>query len=280
MPRSTKAISLVAGCTLAVGAAFAAPAGASPPPSPALTGVPSANTRSAGYAPASVLSPELEQVVVARGSNRLENPSALTSYYGYDNDVLNLAGQPQMLPVPANPIEAHKTEPDKNTYLVFPDGLAAPTPTTTTARTSSSRATRRSRRRQLRQPRQPRRRRGAPDHAAGDPGRLRQLAGDDRRHHLGPVGQAPAADDGEPWRSDLRGNSGLPVPVLDVSGALGRGGYEGIQDDSDGNLWICEDIGGSSKPGTKAKQPNSYILRYVPSHPGDLVHGRLQPCRC
>ena len=128
MPRSTKAISLVAGCTLAVGAAFAAPAGASPPPSPALTGVPSANTRSAGYAPASVLSPELEQVVVARGSNRLENPSALTSYYGYDNDVLNLAGQPQMLPVPANPIEAHKTEPDKNTYLVFPDGLSGADP--------------------------------------------------------------------------------------------------------------------------------------------------------
>ncbi len=64
--------------------------------------------------------------------------------------------------------------------------------------------------------------------------------------------------------------------VTDVSGALGRGGYEGIQDDSDGNLWICEDIGGSSKPGTKARKPNSYVYRYVPQSPGDFAHGKLQ----
>ena len=37
--------------------------------------------------------------------------------------------------------------------------------------------------------------------------------------------------------------------VTDVSGALGRGGYEGIQDDSDGNIWIVEDIGGADQDG-------------------------------
>src|SRR5262245_18745793 len=89
-----------------------------------ITGVPSANTRSAGYAPASILSPELTQIAVAQGSTKAENPSADVSYYGYDNDVLGPGGQPQMVPtaaVPAN--EAHKTEPDKNTYLVFDKGL-------------------------------------------------------------------------------------------------------------------------------------------------------------
>jgi hypothetical protein len=67
-----------------------------------------------------------------------------------------------------------------------------------------------------------------------------------------------------------------PALVTDVSGALGRGGYEGIQNDSAGNLWIAEDIGGSSKPGSKARKPNSYLYRYVPKNPGDLVHGKLQ----
>ena len=42
----------------------------------------------------------------------------------------------------------------------------------------------------------------------------------------------------------------LSVSTVNVSGALGRGGYEGIQDDGDGNIWIVEDIGGSNKPGT------------------------------
>ena len=46
---------------------------------------------------------------------------------------------------------------------------------------------------------------------------------------------------------------GTRSTVEDVSGALGRGGYEGIQDDSDGNIWIVEDIGAPNKPGTTAK---------------------------
>src|SRR5262249_39658341 len=63
-----------------------------------------------------------------------------------------------------------------------------------------------------------------------------------------------------------------PSTVTDVSGALGRGGYEGIQDDSAGNIWIVEDIGGSGKKtsagaSTTAKRPNSFIYRYVPQHP-------------
>src|SRR3954452_22154494 len=118
MKRSAKLLSLLTAAVLTAVVAMIASAGASAPVSPNLTNVPTANTRSAGYAPSSMLSPELDQVVVAQGSTKLENPSALTSYYGYDNDLLDEVGQPQMVPTPGNPKEAHKTEPDKNTYLV------------------------------------------------------------------------------------------------------------------------------------------------------------------
>ena len=67
-----------------------------------------------------------------------------------------------------------------------------------------------------------------------------------------------------------------PSQVVDVSGALGRGGYEGVQDDSEGNLWIVEDIGGAFKGATTAKVPNSFVYRYVPKKPGDLANGKLQ----
>ena len=123
MVRSTKLAALLGTGVLATATALVAGAAATAPSGPSLTDVPSANTRSAGYAPASALSPELRHVAVAQGSTKLENPSALTSYYGYDNDVLDGAGEPQMSPTPASPTEAHKTEPDKNIYLVFKNGL-------------------------------------------------------------------------------------------------------------------------------------------------------------
>src|SRR4029450_4986217 len=63
-----------------------------------LTNVPTAHTSSPGCAPASKLSPELVQVAVAQGSTKVENPTPQVSYYGYDNDVLNDAGEPQMTP--------------------------------------------------------------------------------------------------------------------------------------------------------------------------------------
>src|SRR5205814_7190338 len=36
----------------------------------------------------------------------------------------------------------------------------------------------------------------------------------------------------------------FPSRVEDLGGIMGRGGYEGIQNDSDGNLWIVEDVAG------------------------------------
>ncbi len=277
MRRRAKLLSLLGAAVLAVATAMIATAGATLPATLSLTSVQSASTRSAGYAPSSKLSPELEQVVVAQGSTPVENPTTLTSYYGYDNDVLNVAGQPQMVPTPANPKEAHKTEPDKNTYLVFKNGLS-----------------------------------GADPHyyygthflfqghegGAGGAGYITRVNLDaDAAHRVtilatqDSMGNQIATIDGSTWDPFAKrllfttesagaptyaATPGYPSQVTDISGAIGRGGYEGIQDDSKGNLWIDEDIGGSNKTGTKARQPNSYIFRYVPAKPGDLAHGKLQ----
>ena len=278
MVRSTKLASLLGAALLAIAAVLVVTAGATPPGGPSLTGVPAANTRSAGYAPADVLSPELRQVAVAQGSTKLENPSALTSYYGYDNDVLNGAGQPAMVPTPASGgKEAHKTEPDKNTYLVFKKGLSGADPNYDYGSHFLYQGH---------------------ESGTGGAGYVTRVNLDaDAAHRVtlmateDAFGKPLATIDGstwDPWAKRLLFTTenasaptyamtpDYPALVTDVSGALGRGGYEGIQDDSDGNLWIAEDIGGSSKPGTKARKPNSYLYRYVPQQPGDLAHGELQ----
>jgi hypothetical protein len=247
---------------------------ASPPDGPDLTNVPTANTKSDGYAPASRLSPQLYQRVVAQGSTRMENGSALTSYYGYDNDVLNSAGEPVMVPTPTSGgKEAHKTEPDKNTYLVFKQGLDGADPSYDYGTHFLFQG----------------------HEGAGDLTRINLDADAEHRVTLLATsdvnGKPLATIDGstwDPWAKRLllttentgaptyAATVGFPSAVTDVSGALGRGGYEGMQDDSDGNIWIVEDVGGSSKPGTTAKRPNSFVYRYVPKVPGDLQHGKLE----
>jgi hypothetical protein len=247
---------------------------ASPISGPSLTTGP-ANTKSNGYAPPNVLSPELRQTVVAQGATKVENPSTAISYYGYDNNVLNTAGQPVMVPTSTNPTEAKKTEPDKNTYLVFKDGLTGADPSYDYGTHFLFQG-----------------------HETGSPGYITRINLDaDAAHRVTVLATAdstgaPIADiDGstwDPWAQRLlfttenssaptyAATTGYPSTVADVSGALGRGGYEGIQNDSQGNTWIVEDIGGSNKPGTVAKRPNSFVYRYVPAQPGDLQHGKLE----
>src|SRR5215475_7463257 len=98
------------------GALAASSAGAAP-----ITGVPNANQRATGYAPAHQLSPELRQAPVAQGSIAVENPSGIVTHYGYENDVASPDNPsfPEMVPIGTPAVEAQKTEPDKNTYLVL-----------------------------------------------------------------------------------------------------------------------------------------------------------------
>lgn len=262
---------------VAVAAATAAAvASAQPPSAPVLTGLSAANTKSPGHAPATRLSTELSQTVVAQGATKLENPSAQIAYYGYDSDQVNAAGEPLMVPLPSAPtVEAHKTEPDKNTYLVFKKGLHGADPNYDYGTHFLFQG-----------------------HESGTPSYITRINLDaDGAHRVTLLATVPSGDiDGstwDPWALRLllttenasaptyAATPDYPSTVTDISGALGRGGYEGIQDDSAGDIWIVEDIGGAKKKDasgatTAAKIPNSYLYRYVPATLGDLENGRLQ----
>jgi hypothetical protein len=256
--------------------------GASIPSGPSLTNVATANSRSDGYAPAPKLSTELTQAAVAQGATLAENPTPVSSTYGYDNDVLNSAGQPQMVPTPTQNTEAHKTEPDKNVYLTFRQGLKGADPAYDYGAHFLFQGH---------------------EGGAGGIGYITRINLDaDAAHRLtilattDTAGKPISTIDGttwDPWAKRLlfttenstaptySATPDFPSTVEDISGALGRGGYEGIQNDSAGNLWIAEDIGGSAKKDssgnpTTAKRPNSFLYRYVPDHPGDLHNGKLQ----
>ena len=286
MTRRKRYAALAVLATAAVAGGILAGAEAGPSEPPVLTDVATANTRSDGYAPWSKLSVELRQVVVAQGSTKLDGGSASRSsvgYYGYDNDILNAAGQPQMVPTPTTPTEAHKTEPDKNTYLVFKHGLPGADPhydygthflfqghegarrrpatsrgsTSTPTPTTASRCWRRT----------------------TSTGANRSRRSTARPGTRGPSGCCSPPR--TPSAPTYAATPGYPSTVTDVSGALGRGGYEGIQDDCDGNIWIAEDIGGSSKPGTTAKQPQQLHLPLRPARPGRSRRtASCRRCRC
>src|SRR5215813_7576929 len=75
--------------------------------------------------------------------------------------------------------------------------------------------------------------------------------------------------------------STTPPAPRTLYGILGHAGYEGIHPDSAGNLYLAEDIGGTSvnidpnnpaSPKT-ARNPNSFIYRFLPSDGTDLSKG-------
>jgi secreted PhoX family phosphatase len=71
----------------------------------------------------------------------------------------------------------------------------------------------------------------------------------------------------------LQADPDLGGKVEDISNVFGRAGYEGIQADPAGNLWLVEDTGGASPSGTTAKDPNSFVYRLVPKDKNDLTKG-------
>jgi hypothetical protein len=84
-----------------------------------LTDVAAANPKTVGFNAPNILSPELQEVVWAQGSYKLDGGTPAFPYYGYNGN------GPHMPPFNSN-VEATKTEPDKNTYLVFNQGLSGP----------------------------------------------------------------------------------------------------------------------------------------------------------
>jgi hypothetical protein len=241
-----------------------------------LTNVPAANTKTPGFSAPNIVSPELIQTTVAQGNIALENPATVTSggtsvtlnYYGYNGDG-------PFVPLSGN-VEAHKTEPDKNTYLVLND-QTGPDANYDYGRHFLFQG-----------------------HETGLSGYITRINLDaDAAHRVTLLASidkdgnpVPTIDGStwDPWAKKLlfttesgsndsiiTATTTFPSTVEDVSGALGRGGYEGVQNDSAGNVWIVEDVGGKTgATNTHAKQPNSFVYRFVPQNPSDLTKGKLQ----
>jgi hypothetical protein len=274
---------VVAGTAGLAVVAFVAATSASPPHEPDLTSVASANTRSAGYAPSSKFSVELAGQVVAQGATPLENPTSLTGFYGYQNDVVSAGDptKPQMVPTQGVNNEAQKTEPDENTYLSFKNALHGADPNYYYGK------------RFLYQGHE-----AAVSVNGVKQGVITRINLDaDAAHRITLLattdsnGAAINTIDGsgwDPWAGKLifttenanaptySATPDFPSTVDDLSGSLGRGGYEGVSLDSEGNVMVLEDQSGANKGNTTAKVPNSFLFRYVPDSPGDLANGKLQ----
>jgi hypothetical protein len=267
----------VLGCTAAalVAAVVTEVGAASSPLNP--TPIAAANPKAPGVSQPTILSPEFQQVIWAQGSMTVENPTLdpRVKNYGYDAD-----GTFVPLPGAVAPFEATKTEPDKNTYLVL-RGIKG-------ADSSYDYGTH-----FLFQ-----------GHETGSPGYITRVNLDaDGAHRVtilatkeaGPGGANSGVDlpniDGstwDPWAKRLLftaelGSSGgvwqatldYPSKVVNLQAFLGRGGYEGIQNDNRGNLYLVEDSGGATGTGAnaKAKRPNSYVYRFLPVDTADLTKG-------
>src|SRR5262245_24310545 len=236
------------------------------------TAVPNANPKAPNTWKADILSPELVEAPVAQGSMPVENPSDLVGFYGYHNDGPQLPA-PGDLPSATHKVEASKTEPDKNTYLVLHNQKGA----------------------------DPNYNYGShflfQGHETGQIGYFTRVNLDaDGPHRVTLMadhdinGVPLKVYDGSTWypfserlplTTEAGANGGVwqatldvPSKVEDISGIFGRGGFEGIQADRWGNLMVVEDVGG--KAGTTnpfAKQPNSFIYRFLPVDPSDLKKG-------
>ncbi len=227
------------------------------------TGVPAA-TKAAGLTVPNALSAQLAEHVVAQGSTPLDGGTAAIPFYGYN-------GNGPLLPAPNTNVEASKTEPDKNTYLVL-RGQTGPDASYNYGTHFLFQG-----------------------HETGTRGYLTRINLDaDAAHRVTlmadsyPGGSVLPTWDGSTYNpfaqrllltaegGPLAGVSqatvGYPSKVESLSAAFGKAGYEGIQNDKDGNLWLVDDTGGSTVP-TSTRVPNSYVFRFLPVDKRDLTKG-------
>jgi hypothetical protein len=222
-------------------------------------GQPSANPRSGVQD--NVLATGLDETSVAWGQLPLTNPDADlgVTHYGY-----NTANKG---PLTQDPKEAFKTEPDKNVYLILgghhylyqgheggPAGYVTRVDLdeTNPAKRVTLIADK--------------------DTAGAKVPDFDGITWDPFTHQLLLTAESKAPTGGVFAVSlDADGN---PTSALSRLSALGSGGYEGIQNDEDGNVWIVEDVGGAAAgTGNNGKVPNSYVYRFTPKDKTDLTAG-------
>ncbi len=237
------------------------------------------NIKSPGLTSPDVLGAGVADLVRAQGSMPVENPQNGVGYYGYDS----IDNSPTLMPhfEGSTVVEAHKTEPDKNTYLVL-SGQTGPDTTYDYGTHFLFQG-----------------------HETGSPGYVTRVNLDaDAKHRVTilastDVAGAPLPNfDGSTWNPYskqllLTSENGCDGGVwagraaygssstFAEMPALGKGGFEGVQVAPNGSVWLVEDTGGStavdgSGNSTHAKYANSYVYRFTPAAKGDLRTGTLQ----
>ena len=206
-----------------------------------------------------VLAPGLSQTSVAWGNLPLANPDTANgvSHYGY---VTSGGG-----PLTQDPKEAFKTEPDKNVYLVvgghhylFQGHEGAPHGYVTRIDLDEKDLAKRV---------------SLISDTDVDGNKLPPLDGitwDPYTKQLLLTAESKSPDGGV-LAVTLDANANATTGMASRLSGLGSGGYEGVQNDSAGNVWLVEDIGGSSVSGGKV--PNSYLYRFSPNDKTDLAKG-------
>ena len=258
-----------------------------------LTAVAAANPKLPGFAAPNNLSPQLDLRLQATGSMKLDGATASTQFYGYVPNNSNLTGLPVsgMVPVlgsaatPTMPAaEASKSEPDKNTYLVFDPKRGA-------AQQVGADATYNYGTHFLYQ-----------GHEVGDHGYLTRINLDADGAHRVTLLADTLADgslvpniDGSTWNpftgkllftgeeaatsgvlegTVLEATANYPSTVTKLDTVIGIAGWEGVQVDYAGNVWLIADQGGANGTvNAKARQPNSFIYRFIPYNRTSLSQG-------
>jgi hypothetical protein len=239
------------------------------------TGVSFANAR-AGH-PKTRIASGFSLRQLARGKDPLENPSGVITSYGNLNDF------------PPQTVEASRTEPDENTYLVLDHNPGGPTAGFDYGRHFLFQGH---------------------ELFSGDKAYVTRINLDitDPGHRITLL--TPVGKDGKTHLNDIDGSTFDPFSktllftqengtgggVFEINvnysphvkrlyGQIGRAGYEGIHPDDRGNLLIIEDTGGKSVPvdpnnpssPVAARNPNSFVYRYLPDNPQNLsAGGKLQ----
>lgn len=255
---------------------------------PSITGVSAAQPKLAGTPVPNIMASGYDLRTVADGTYPLENPTPLVgstvtpitapttpvsiTNYGFYGDGPLLAA--------SGPV-ATLSEPDKNTYLVFPAGTVKGADPAYTYGT-----------RFLYQ---------GHESGPGNAGYITRINLDaDYAHRVtllssrDTAGNQLPALDGSIWNPFTKkllvaGEEGptlggiwevdaaAPGPARDLAGLFGRGGFEGVSVDGAGNIWVVEDVGGPSPSSASAldnaRIPNSYVFRFVPKDRTDLSKG-------
>jgi hypothetical protein len=267
VPRGGR-LALVAALSVFAPAAFAGSAAADVNPDH-LSNVPRAQPKVLGRPVPNKLSRELAEIPQASGADLIDgaDPAVAPAFYGYD---FTDAAHP-LIAIPPLTAEAQKTEPDKNTYLVL-SGQKGADPAEDYGTHFVYQG-----------------------HEAGSPGYITRINLDADRDHR--VTLMATKDDNGADLPDFDGSTWDPfaqtllftaesnspgggvwaktldpgTPAVDLRGIIGSSAYEGVQNDSAGNVWLVEDNGGTTVG--HARQPNSFVYRFVPNDKTDLTQG-------